>query len=191
MRYKEEHLKFIRENVEGTKFKDLADMFNKKFNTDLSARTLASTAKRYGYKNGLDCKFKKGNVPFNKGKKGIGGWKPTQFKKGHIPKNHRTIGSERINIYGYIEVKVKEPATWRYKHILVWEKANKKKVPKNHVVIFLDQNKLNCNIENLQLIHRRELLILNKKNMLNNDIENNKCCVNLAKIEIKISELQK
>lgn len=191
MRYKEEHLKFIEENIKGTKFKDLAEMFNGKFKTNITSTTLASACKRYGYKNELDCRFRKGHVPANKGTKGISKSNKTSFKKGDIPKNHRSVGSERINKYGYIEIKVKEPATWKYKHTVVWEKANNRKIPKGYVVIFLDQNKLNCNIENLQLVHRKELLILNKKNMLSDNLDNNKCCVNLARLENKITEIAK
>lgn len=188
MKYNEEHLDFIRKNIKGTKFKDLTDMFNKKFNTNLSDRTLAATAKRYGYKNGVDCRFKKGHIPNNKGTKGLSKANKTSFRKGHIPINHRPVGSERVNIYGYIEIKVKEPATWRYKHIVVWEKANNRKVPKGHVILFLDKNKLNCDIENLLLINRKELLLLNRKNILTDNVENNKCCVNLVRLEAKIAE---
>ncbi|GAB3937566.1 HNH endonuclease [Larkinella terrae] len=41
-------------------------------------------------------------------------------------------------------------------HRMVWEQANGP-VPENHVIRFRDQDTLNCALENLELIHRREI----------------------------------
>ncbi len=41
------------------------------------------------------------------------GW----FEKGHISKNHKPIGSERINVAGYIEIKTAEPNKWELRVI--------------------------------------------------------------------------
>ena len=45
----------------------------------------------------------------------------TMFRKGNIPANHKPIGYERINVDGYVEVKVAEPNKFRLKHRIVWE----------------------------------------------------------------------
>ena len=90
-------------------------------------------------KLGLKCSynagcFKKGNVPFNKGKKwadyvskkGQENSRKTTFKKGNIPHNHRPVGSERITKDGYTEIKIKEPNKWQLKHRYIYEKNMEK-----------------------------------------------------------------
>ena len=109
--------------------------------------------------NSVAARFQKGHKPQNKGKRvspeTYAKCQPTMFKKGHTPVNHREVGSERINVGGYIEVKVAEPHTWRPKHRVVWEQHNGK-IPKGHNVQFKNHNPLDCRIENLYLISKAE-----------------------------------
>ena len=111
---------------------------------------------------GRAYRFKPGQAPANKGKKqtdfmsaeGIERTKPTRFQKGHIPPNYRPVGSERINVDGYVEVKVREGLSgWRLKHRVVWEEAYGV-IPKGHNIQFRDGNRLNCTLENLYIISR-------------------------------------
>ena len=106
--------------------------------------------------------FKKGHVPWNKGLKGCFGARKTSFKKGHLPPNTRKMYSERLSKEGYIEIKV-GINKWISKHRYIWEQYHQKEVPKGKVVIFLDGNNRNFEIENLKLISRGALLILNKR----------------------------
>lgn len=115
----------------------------------------------------LECakagQFKKGLIPHNKGKK----WdeyvsKETQqkmldtaFKKGNMPKQHREVGSERINKDGYVEIKVAEPNKWKHKHVHLWEEHHGESA-KGRVVYFIDGDKTNITIENLAIIDRSE-----------------------------------
>lgn len=106
-------------------------------------------------------RFRPGGIPANKGKK----MEPetyakvsrTMFKKGHMPENHREVGSERINKDGYIEVKVSEPNKWRAKHRVLWEEAHGP-VERGYNVQFKDGNPLNVTLENLYLISRSRQL---------------------------------
>lgn len=106
-------------------------------------------------------RYQKGCIPANKGKK----MAPetyvkvsrTMFAKGHTPKNHRDVGSERINKDGYIEVKVAEPNKWKAKHRVIWEEANGP-VEKGYNVQFKDGNPQNVTLENLYLISRAQQL---------------------------------
>ena len=75
------------------------------------------------------------------------------FRKGQVPHNWRSVGSERINADGYVEVKIREPKTRKAKHRLIWEE-HYGPVPANHVVIFKDGDKLNLDITNLALVSR-------------------------------------
>jgi len=99
--------------------------------------------------------YPKGNIPHNKGKKGIRvkGCEKTWFKKGNIPHNHRPIGSRRKdNKDGYWSEKVGEPKEWKLVHRMVWENHNGP-IPEGHDVQFIDGNRDNCDdINNLKLV---------------------------------------
>lgn len=103
-------------------------------------------------------RYQKGHSPANKGKKmapeTYAKVSRTMFKKGNTPKNHREIGSERVNKDGYIEVKVAEPNKWKAKHRVIWEEANGP-VEKGYNVQFKDGNRLNVSLDNLYLISRQ------------------------------------
>ena len=107
----------------------------------------------------IAARFQKGSVPLNKGKKVspevYSKIQPTMFKKGHSPVNHREVGSERINVHGYIEIKVAEPNRWRLKHQVLWEQVNGT-IPRGYNVQFKNHNPLDCRIENLYLISKAE-----------------------------------
>ena len=106
-------------------------------------------------------RFKPGSIPPNKGKKlapdVYAKLAPTMFRKGHAPVNHKPVGSERVNVDGYVEVKVAEPNRWRLKHRVVWEAENGE-IPPGHNVQFKDGNPLNVSPDNLYLISRSEQL---------------------------------
>ena len=107
----------------------------------------------------IAARFQKGSVPLNKGKKVspevYSKIQPTMFKKGRTPVNHREVGAERVNVYGYIEIKVSEPNSWRLKHRVMWEQVNGT-IPRGYNVQFKNHNPLDCRIENLYLISKAE-----------------------------------
>ena len=104
-------------------------------------------------------RFTKGHHPSNKGKK----MPPevyvkvarTMFQAGHTPHNHKEVGSERVNNYGYNEVKVAEPNKWRPKPRVIREQANGA-IPKGYNVQFKNHNPLDCRLENLYLISKAD-----------------------------------
>lgn len=198
-KYTADHIDFISGNIVGRRYRDLTEMFNARFGMELKISTMISLASRHGFRNERDCRFntgweptqfKKGHVPANKGKKGVGGWAPTQFKKGHKPANYKPVGTERVNTDGYVEIKIADPRTWKGKHKIIWEAANGP-VPPGHVLIFADGNKLNVTLENLLLITRRELAVMNKKGLIANKAELTKAGVTVAGIFLKITERKK
>ena len=109
----------------------------------------------------IATRFQKGSVPLNKGKKVspevYSKIQPTMFKKGSTPVNHRDVGAERVNVDGYIEIKVSEPNTWRLKHRVMWEQVNGT-IPMGYNVQFKNHNPQDCRIENLYLICRADQL---------------------------------
>ena len=98
------------------------------------------------------------------------GCEKTWFQKGHIPENAKPMGNERINKEGYIEIKIRErrtkekPNTYALKQRVIWEKAYGE-IPPGHVIIFKDGNKLNCELSNLAIVSRAELLQMTRKNL--------------------------
>lgn len=116
--------------------------------------------------------------------------KRTMFKKGNVPGNHRPVGSERVNVDGYIEIKVKEPSKWRLKHNVVWEQHHGK-IPKGSVVIFLDRDKMNVSIDNLKMITRSELLTMIRHGLYGDSAETTEVGTNIAKLIDSTSKAKK
>src|SRR5699024_2507694 len=118
------------------------------------------------------------------------GW----FKKGDIPSNYRPVGSERIdNKDGYIVVKVSDEGIyqkrWRHKHVVEWEKHNGK-VPKDHVIAFLDGDKMNTGIDNLVLLSRRDLVFMNKNDLFSDDPETTRTGITLVRLMQKVNDFE-
>lgn len=199
-KYTAEHIEFIDANIKGRRHREMAAMFNEHFGTNFPASAILSLTYRHGLKNEIDCRFNKGHeptqfrkgmTPWNKGKKGVAcGGEETQFEKGHKPWNYKPVGTERINGDGYIDVKIADPRTWKGKHIIIWEEANGP-VPEGHVVIFADRDKLNVVLDNLLLVSRKELAVMNKRGLIANSAEMTKTGLAIADIYLKIGERKK
>jgi hypothetical protein len=185
------HLEFLRNHVVGRTKRDLTDLFNRHFQLKMSERQIVSCCKNNKLPpSGLDGRFKPGREPFNKGKTGVGGWEPTQFKKGHKPHNYKPVGTERINGDGYVDVKIADPNKWKGKHILEWEKENGP-VPNGQVVIFGDGNRRNFDPNNLLLVTRKQLARLNQNHLISDNAEVTKTGLIIADIYSKIGERKK
>ena len=69
MKYTDEMKQFILDNYKGRYNQELADLFNQKFNTNVTSRTIKSYKANNKLNSGLSGKFRKGQAPHNKGKK--------------------------------------------------------------------------------------------------------------------------
>ena len=192
IKWSDEEKEYLKKITPGHHYIEIANMMNKKFNREFTVDTIKNAIGRYKLNTGFNGRFKKGNVPHNKGKKGLyyKGCEKTWFKKGQAPTNHKEVGSERIDLDGYTLIKVAEPSVWKLKHRVIWEKANGP-IPKNYTVIFLDGDKSNTDINNLALVSRSELLIVNQKKLIKSDTELSKVGINIAKVQSKINKLKK
>ena len=161
---------------------DLAELLRRPFETvyhraaklglHKSAAYMASPAAcrlRRGDNIGAPYRFKKGQVPPNKGVRRPG-WhagrmKETQFKKGQVGVNTMPIGALRL-VDGYVYRKISAvpyvPYTvnWKPEHVLMWEAANGPMPPK-HAVAFKNGDRYDIRLDNLELISRRELMARN------------------------------
>lgn len=193
--YTEEQLDYIRRlcKIDTITNREITEKFNKKFGTNKSERAIKAIRKKYNIRieNPVTGHFPKGHIPWNKGLKGIDiGGKETQFKKGDMPPNYQPVGSERVTVDGYLEVKVKDPNVWKGKHILIWEEHNGP-VPEGHCIIFGDGNKENLDINNLICVSRKQLLGLNRHNLIQSNAELTKTAVNIVDLKYKIADAEK
>lgn len=79
----------------------------------------------------------------------------TRFQKGAKPHNHKPVGSTRIdNKDGYVSIKVAEPKEWQLLHRYIWEQANGP-IPKGMNVQFIDGNRYNIQLNNLELVSKQ------------------------------------
>ena len=111
--------------------------------------------------------FKPGHTPHNKGKQISAEIyekvAPTMFKRGNKPHNTKPNGTINVRadksgrLYQYIKIK---DCQWELLQRYVWTQANGE-IPPGSVVIFLDGNYLNCELNNLQVISRRENMARN------------------------------
>ena len=116
-----EYVEFMKDYITGHVWDETAKAFYEKFGVTLTRSQIKNFCNHFNVRSGITnagC-FKKGLIPHNKGKKMPAETyqkvKGTMFKKGNIPKNHREVGSERITVDGYVEIKVAEPNKWKLK----------------------------------------------------------------------------
>lgn len=159
--YTPEQIEWLKQHRPNMLSDVLADKFNATFGVQLTPKAIQQACIRRGIACQFDGRFVKGQKPWNTGKKAVNGKSSTVFKKGNTPQNVRPVGFERIRKDGYVQIKVAEGfKQFRQKQRVIWEQHHGP-IPQNCVVIFLDGNKLNCSIENLVLVKRKELAVLN------------------------------
>ena len=115
--------------------------------------------------------FAAGHAPHNKGKPfpAKGRAVETQFKKGMVPHTWRPIGHERVSKEGYLQRKVSDTGTTRRDYVAihhpVW-RMHGHTVPQGYALCFIDGDKRNFDINNLELVHRSELMRRNSVHRL-------------------------
>lgn len=196
-KWTDEVIQFMIENYKGKDNIELAELLNERFNLNTNGDRVCNVKANLIRREGINLRtginrgcFKKGNVPVNKDTKGLYnvGGNRTSFKKGNIPPNKRPVGSERVNIDGYIEIKTKEPNTWELKHRVVYQE-HYGEIPKGYNVIFLDGNRQNVDINNLKLVNKAENLIMNRNKLYSTDKEITNTGTIIAKLIDKTNKL--
>lgn len=107
-------------------------------------------------------RFTPGMTPANKGRRqadfmtaeGIAASSRTRFKPGNRPHNQREIGTERTHADGYVYLRIESGCVLKHRH--VWEQTHGP-VPDGYVIVFIDGNRQNCSLDNLQLLSRADL----------------------------------
>ena len=155
-KYTEEQHEFLRTYIPGHSAEEIANEFNRRFpDRVINKRTVHSYKSNNRVWSGTGGRFQKGNIPFNKGKKGIHYSPATEFKKGHIPGNYCPVGTIKVRKYrnnGEFNtkyIKIADPSTWIPLNQYNWEQANGP-VPEGYCLFFKDGNPLNCELDNLR-----------------------------------------
>ena len=189
--WSDEEKQYLAEITPGRGYKEIQSMMSCKFGFDYTHHQIKGAITRNKLNTGRTGRFEKGHATWNKGTKGLTKANVTSFKKGQKPHNYKPLGSERITKDGYCEIKVSDTGRrWKSKHLVVYEKHHGK-VPRGSVVIFLDGDKRNFDIDNLHLVTRNQLAMLNKNSLIQKDAELTKTAINVVDLMKKISAMEK
>ena len=214
-KYTPEIIEFIRNNIKGVKYKDMAAMIYEKFNLKVNPDALGQWCTKNHLQNGLTGCFEKGHIPANKGKKWDDYLTPEQqakarqtcFSSERIVNNqnhtwYHKIGDEMEDKDGYIKVKCFNHAKenggdarhstrcWKLKNRLLWEQ-NYGPIPDDSIIIFLDGNTRNFDLSNLAMITKKENAIINKYGLRYDDPECTKLGIKIAKLKVLMREKEK
>lgn len=193
---------FIKENIKGVHFADMAEMLNQRFGTSYTYSQIRSFCTNYKIANGIDCRLKPGNVPFSKGKtwdefmtkSGQENSKKTCFSKGHKPANKMEVGDISLTTDGYMIIKVNDSGPqwerWKFMHRLIYEE-HFGPAPEGCMIIFKDGNKLNLEPENLQAVTMAENFVLNAHGLRSVNPEITQARITIMRIQKRIRNAKK
>lgn len=180
--WSEAHIEFLRIVVPGTPWATVHEWFEEEFATGRSMDDVKRLCKRRGILNGRDSRIQPGSVPPNKGRIGWSapGTEATRFKKGNRPHTYVPVGSYRLTtartrfdrrnqcdyvVPAYWQLKVADtvPARhgWKFLHRLIWENEYGP-IPPGGNVVFVDGDTMNVSIDNLMMLTRGALAIVNR-----------------------------
>ena len=100
------------------------------------------------------------------------------------------VGTERVNIEGYLEIKTADPSQWKLKQRHVWQ-LNNGPIPNGYNIRFKDGDKLNCDIDNLLMVSDCENIILNHLDFNNSPSETKETLHLMAKVKAKTINLKR
>jgi hypothetical protein len=170
--YTPEEIRFIRKNIAKRSYAEMTDLFNRHFGLRgkkrLTFGQMKGTLIRRGISNGLSGRF----LP------------------GCTSANRKPIGTECTGGGGYVVIKTADPSVWKYKHVVIWEKA-RGTIPKDHVIMFADGNKLNIRLSNLLIVSRKERGVMNRYGLIFNHKDLTKIGKLIADVKMLVNERQR
>lgn len=214
--YSKEQVQWLRDNAYGHNHKELAEMFNEKFNTNLTMQQIRSALQKRKILNGMYHKSDMTNEMIDfiyKNYKGItnqeladrlnkkfstnyNAKKMQNFKHNRGLKagikcygdlNKRMdLFTETIDSRGYTFVKVGE-YNWIRKQRYIYEKYIGE-IPEGHVIIFKDGNRQNFDLDNLMLADKK--LLGRVSASMTDDKELNETIILNGKLGLRIKELE-
>ena len=164
--YDDELAKFIENNRMKYYVGEMCALIYMKFNKKITRKALA----KYYYRHNLD--FKKKNTSY----------------KCLLTKPIGTESNPDKN--GLVRVKINEKQ-WAYKQRLIYEQYYNIKLPKDYIVVFLDNNKMNYDIDNLMAVPKKVALRTAGQDMFYKNKELTKASLLISAIRLKAMESEK
>lgn len=195
-----ERIAWFMDFVPGHEEGEISAEHERVFGTPLTEGQIGNAKSKFNVKSGTHggC-FKKGQVSHNKGKtwdemghteQSKANMRRSQFKKGIMPHNavDKPVGCERVNTYGYVEVKIAERKShprcndnWRMKHHIVYERHHGE-IPEECNVVFADRDKRNFDPDNLVAVPRSIWSTIKRHRIPYCDAESLEVAVNIARL---------
>ena len=192
---------YLAEVTPGRSYKEIYALCQERFDWKIpSTDTIKGAIRRYGLNTGRTGRFYKGQPSRNKGVKMSPEMyrimAPTMFRNGNLPHNTHPIGTEVVTRDGYTYVKVSDDRTvpsrknWKAKHLIIYEAAHGP-IPEGHMIIFLDGDKSNFNIDNLECISRAVHIRMNQNGLYSTDPDITRAGIRLAELKVVRGRKQK
>jgi len=154
-------VQFLKDHYGELSRKELTAALNEKYATTFKESQVAGFLKSNKIRSGRTGYYTKGQKSWNKGSKGVMQPNSGSFQKGQTAHNLKPTGSERVNVDGYVEVKIDGCKAWKLKQRVVYEQ-HFGPLTSADVVRFKDGNRLNIDPANLEKITRAEHHYLNQ-----------------------------
>lgn len=163
-KWDQKHIDYVKSIYKGRYLWEVRDMFNDKFGMNISKNAINAKMNRLGVKSGIPAHG-------------------TREAHGHLQK---PIGSKKIGQYGYIFIKVDDKTNnqqknWKLYHHYLWEQHHGK-VPPHHAIIFLNGDKKDVRIENLEMVPYSIFQMMCQNDLIYDDPELTKVGINIAKL---------
>ena len=188
----QEQLAWLRENYQVMSRAQLAQEVRAVLGLDVTYKQVVAALKNHKIRGSRTGRFEPGQKAWNDGVKGSIPANRTSFRPGRAPHNTKQLWHERVNVDGYVEIQVPEtnPHTgykhrYKHKHVWLWEQHHGEKVPAGHAVVFKDGDSRNFDSENLVLVTRAELLVMNLHGYKDAPEELKPSIMALARVEAK------
>lgn len=156
-----EENEWLRGFIPGHTEAEIVDAFEARFRRRLTVPQVANRKTALGVRSGTTgYRFKKGNVPWCKGRRFPGKVSSTSFAKGHVPHNAHHLLDTRVDPDGYTYIKVdprdaRHPmAYWIPYAKFVWMQANGREWPEGCNCVFADRDRTNFDPGNIVPVPR-------------------------------------
>lgn len=167
--WNEDEIEFLKTIIKENEYFKVIELFKEKFNKDITKNQIIVFKRKYNIRCNNNGRYKKGNIPYK--------IKPIGTETTVYEKGVKTT---------YIKV---DKNKWKRKQVYIWEQHYGKK-PESDVIVFLDGNRDNFDINNLEKITRHESNIMAGNKAYFKDKELNKTSIEIAKLMSKAGDMQ-
>lgn len=184
--------------------KEIAAILTETYDLEYTDDQVKAFLYRHGLKTGNDTRIKPGNIPYTKGKT----WdefmpqesqersRKTCFKKGHRPANWQPEGTVVIDSFGKPRLKYKESDPVH--HRFCWKQLDRVTlelqgvdIPKNSIILHLDNDQLNCEPDNLMAVSKPKGVSIINSELLFSDREIMDTVQLMTDVKLKALDIRK